>query len=87
MICLFISDGCSSCKELIKDIPVEWASQIITLHVEFDRESKKYRIYKDGKTVGNESPVQTVPTLCFFESKEVYSGYSEIIERLKNDSR
>jgi len=87
MICLFISEGCSSCRELLKEMPKEWASQITMLNVEFDKEKRTYRAYQDGKAIGEKSPVESVPTLCFFETEEVYSGYSDIIERLRDGSR
>jgi len=87
MICLFVSKGCSSCRKLIKDIPSEWASEIAILNVEYDRLQKKYYAYKDGIKIGEESPVLTVPTLCVFDTEEIYTGYSDIIRKLENGIR
>lgn len=87
MIILFISEGCSSCRELIKDIPEEWNQKIEILNVEYDQNEKKYKVYKNGIELDGESPVVSIPALCFFDTQEVYSGYSEIMERLTNGSR
>lgn len=86
MIILFTSQGCSTCRNVIRDIPDSWASQIIVLRVEFDKEAGYYRVYdNDNNAVGNRAPVDAVPALCFFgEEPEAHAGYARIISRLKN---
>ena len=87
MIALFTSNGCSTCKHVIRDIPDSWASQIVVLRVEFDREAKHFRVYDGDKPLKGRAPVHDVPTLCFFDTGEVYAGYQKIIERLNNGNR
>ena len=87
MIALFISEGCSGCANVIKDIPDSWASQIKVLHVKFDVKAKHYRVYDNGKALKGRAPISTVPTLCFFETSKIYAGYSEIMERLTDGNR
>lgn len=87
MIGLFTSNGCPTCRKVIRDIPDSWAGQIIVLRVEFDEEAKHYRVYDGDKPLEGRAPVTNVPTLCFFEEGEVYSGYRKIMERLKDGSR
>jgi len=87
MIALFTSDGCPSCVKIIRDIPDSWTGQIIVLRVEFDQKAKCYRVYDGEKLLEGSAPVSTVPTLCFFETNEVYSGYYKIMQRLTDGSR
>lgn len=84
MIALFTSNGCSTCKKVIRDIPDIWASQIIVLRVEFDSELKYYRVYDGDKPLKGKAPVDTVPSLWFSETGELYRGYNRIINRLNN---
>lgn len=81
MIILFTSEGCSTCKKTIRDIPSDWGD-ILVLDVKFDEEERCYRVYKDDIPLGDKAPIDAVPTLCMFETREVYSGYKDIIERL-----
>lgn len=87
MIFLFTSRGCSTCKKVIRDIPDNWASQIVVLRVEFSEEDKYYKVYDGERPLEGKAPVDTVPTLWLPKTKEAYKGYSEIINRLSNVSR
>lgn len=84
MIALFTSEGCSTCRKVIRDIPDSWASQIIMLRVEFDEQLRYYRVYDKGKPLEGRVPVETVPTLWFSETNEAFQGYTKIMDRLKN---
>lgn len=87
MIALFTSSGCPTCRKVIRDIPDTWAGQIIVLRVEFDEELGYYRIYDGDKPLEGKAPVDSVPTLWFSETREIHSGYSDIVERLSNVDR
>lgn len=84
MICLFYTIACDSCKRILAEIPDNWAGQIKFLEVKFDEETKQYRAYYNNIPIGEEAPVDTIPTLAFFETNEVYTGYKDIMTRLKN---
>lgn len=84
MFALFTSDGCSTCRRIIRDIPDSWASQIVVLRVEFDEELNYYRIYENGKPLKGRAPVSTVPVLWISDTKEVHQGYTKIMDRLSN---
>lgn len=87
MIALFTSNGCPTCRKVIRDIPDSWASQIIVLRVEFDEELKYYRVYNKDKPLDGRAPVESVPTLWFSDTGEVYQGYTKIMDRLKDVDR
>jgi len=87
MIALFTSNGCPTCRKVIRDIPPDWASQILVLRVEFNERERCYKVYDGDKELPGKAPVESVPTLCFFKTKEVYSGYQQIIERLVDGKR
>lgn len=87
MIALFTSNGCPTCRKVIRDIPDSWASQIIVLRVEFDEELKYYRVYNKDKPLDGRAPVESVPTLWFSDTGEAYQGYTKIMDRLRNVDR
>ena len=87
MIPLFTSNGCPTCRKVIRDIPDSWASQIIVLRVEFDEELKYYRVYNKDKPLDGRAPVESVPTLWFSETGEAYQGYTKIMDRLRDVNR
>jgi hypothetical protein len=87
MIGLFVSNGCSTCKKIIRDIPDSWAGQIMVLRVEFDEEARYYRVYNGDKPLEGKAPINTVPTLWFSEENKTYQGYSKIMNRLVNVDR
>jgi len=84
MIALFTSNGCPTCRKVIRDIPAIWASQIIVLRVEFDEELKYYRVYDGDKPLKGRAPVATVPSLWFSDLGEIHQGYTNIMNRLSN---
>ncbi len=85
MIVLFITENCGSCKKIIKDIPSEWNEKILVLKLKYDWENLCYRAYDSlGNSVGDVAPVEKIPAICFFDTGEVYTGYSKIMDRLIN---
>ena len=87
MIALFTSNGCPSCRKIIRDIPDSWAGQIIVLRVEFDNEASHPKVYDGDKPLEGRAPVETVPTLWFSETSEAYQGYTQIMDRLSDVNR
>ena len=87
MIGLFISNGCVTCKSVVRDLPEPWASQVLVLQVEFDEEAKHYRVYNKGEPTGGVAPIDTVPTMWFSDTGEAYQGYTKIMNRLTDVSR
>jgi len=87
MIGLFVSDDCPSCRHIIHDIPESWASQVTVLRVEFDQETGYYRVSDGDKLLEGRAPINTVPTLWISDTKEIYSGYSKIMNRLEDVNR
>ena len=87
MIALFTSNGCVTCRKIIRDIPDSWAGQIIVLRVEFDEKARHYRVYDGDKPLEGRAPVEAVPTLWFSDSSETYQGYIDIMNRLLDVDR
>ena len=87
MFALFTSNGCSTCRRIIRDIPNSWASQISVLRVEFDEELEYYRVYEKDEPLEGRAPVNSVPVLWISDTKEIYSGYTEIMDRLSDVKR
>lgn len=84
MIALFTSNGCVTCRKVIKDVPDTWTGQIIVLRVEFDERARHYRVYDGDTPLEGKAPVDTVPTLWFSETNEAYQGYYQIMNRLSD---
>jgi hypothetical protein len=83
---LFISKGCKTCEKILLDIDEEKKSKLLILEVAYDKEKNIFRVYDgSGKPIGEEAPVDIIPTLYYLEEKEVYTGYKEIMEKLDHE--